>query len=67
MSQAKAINQGNKFADNVFGFADADFEMDLDVNFHEAEATFFEKLGFSKKPEVDEDGSDEEVADKKPK
>ena len=51
----------------MFGFADADFEMDLDANFHEAEATFFEKLGFTKKLEVDKDGSDEETAAKKSK
>ena len=31
---------------NVHGFADADFDMDIDCNFHESENLFFNKLGY---------------------
>ena len=37
---------------NVHGFADADFDMDIDCNFHESEALFFNKLGYT---QLDED------------
>jgi len=34
---------------NVEAFADADFDMDIDCNFHESESLFYGKLGFLKK------------------
>lgn len=45
-SQVKALD--GVFS-NVQAFADADFDMDLDCNFHESESLFFDKLGFTKK------------------
>ena len=57
-SQTKAIC--GRFT-NVEAFADADFDMDLDCNFHESESLFFGSLlGFTKKEEDDEDDSSDE-------
>ena len=42
-SQSDSI--GSLFS-NVHGFADADFDMDIDCNFHESEDLFFGKLGY---------------------
>ena len=50
----------------MHGLADADFDMDLDTNFHEGESLFFNKLGYIKKDDdadADQEDSDE---DKKP-
>ena len=44
---------------NVRNFKDIDFDMDIDGNFHEAEALFHETLGIPKLEE-DEKDSDEE-------
>ena len=41
-------------------FADADFDMDIDCNFHESESLFFNKLGFTKKEENDDDSCEDE-------
>ena len=49
---------------NVHGFADADLEMDIDANFHEGEAIFFDKLGYTKR---DQDAEDEPEEEKKTK
>ena len=51
-SQAKAI--GEVFT-NVHGFADADFDMDIDCNFHESENLFYDKLGYIR---LDDDAED---------
>ena len=57
-SQARAMR--GRFT-NVEAFADADFDMDLDCNFHESESLFYGTLlGFTKKEEVEDDSSDEE-------
>lgn len=45
---------------NVHGFADADFDMDLDCNFHESENLFFEKLGYTKQDEDNDEDEDKE-------
>ena len=60
-SQAKATE--NCFT-NVHGFADADFDMDIDGNFHESEALFFGKLGYTKR-EDDAEEEEEEEEEKK--
>ena len=49
---------------NVEAFADADFDMDIDCNFHESESLFFNKLGFVKRDEDNEDDSSEEESSK---
>jgi len=46
----------------VHGFADADFDMDIDGNFHESEALFFGKLGYIKR---EDDAEEEEEEEKK--
>jgi len=56
-SQSKGI--GELFT-NVHGFADADFDMDLDCNFHESESLFYDKLGYTKRDE--DKAENEEVA-----
>ena len=43
---------------NVHGLADADFDMDIDTNFHESESLFFNKLGYIKRDEDQEDSDD---------
>ena len=45
---------------NVEAFADADFDMDIDCNFHESESLFYGKLGFIKKDEIDSDEEETE-------
>ena len=54
----------------VEAFADADFDMDLDCNFHESETLFFgDLLGFTKKEEHDDaedDDSSDEAKKSKP-
>ena len=44
----------------MHGFADADFDMDIDANFQESETFFFEKLGHIRK----EDDAEEEEKEK---
>ena len=46
----------------MLGFADADFDMDIDANFYESEALFFGKLGYIKK---DDDAEEEEEEEEK--
>ena len=46
---------------NVHCFADADFDMDIDANFHESERLFFDKLGYVKKDEDAEEEEEEET------
>ena len=48
----------------MHGFADADFDMDIDGNFHESEALFFGKLGYTKR-EDDAEEEEEEEEEKK--
>lgn len=56
-SQAEAIR--DHFT-NVHAFADADFDMDIDANFHESEKLFFDKLGHLRREEGDEEEEEEE-------
>ena len=44
----------------MLGFADADFDMDIDANFYESEALFFGKLGYIKKDDDAEEEEEEE-------
>jgi len=51
---------------NVWGFADADFDMDLDVNFHESESLFFSHLGYVKRDD-DSEHSDQHASEEESK
>ena len=50
-----------KFA-NVHAFADADFDMDIDPNFHESESLFYESLNHIKKEDEASDEEQEQTA-----
>mmetsp|Transcript_25026 Transcript_25026/g.31298 ORF Transcript_25026/g.31298 Transcript_25026/m.31298 type:complete len:98 (-) Transcript_25026:371-664(-) len=60
--QKSQSQQMAKLFSNVHGFADADFDMDIDTNFHESESLFFDKLGYIKK---DKDADEEEEEESK--
>ena len=63
-SQSHAIEE---LFSNVHGFSDADFDMDIDVNFHESESMFFDKLGYIKREDASDDESDKDADDDKKK
>ena len=55
-----------KFA-NVHAFADADFDMDIDPNFHESESLFYESLNHIKKEDEASDEEQEQTAQEETK